>query len=234
MFYLLWPAVLFPIANDSPDGGPLHGRQQLTYVITNTSVTPGYWPENILAIMQASRKFERLVQAMAPSGNLFFLLTLQELRRQGLTFLAFYILQRTIEEREFLEFWARRETGLDDYEVSRACSFLAQSGLIRKEKYQADARVRVLTPTDLGVRVRDKILSTAAERLKEGVPRSGLLRRVSEAAQLLQQGNSILLGPLQLSFFDTDLVEEEASKSVKRKRKSRKPAKGRPTRSQPS
>ena len=113
---------------------------------------------------------------MAPSGNLFLLLTLPELRRQGLTFLAFYILQRTIDEREFFELWVRRETGLDDYEVSRACSFLAQSGLIRKEKYQADARIRVLTPTDRGVLVRDKILSTAAERLKEGVPRSGRLR----------------------------------------------------------
>jgi len=184
--------------------------------------------------MQVSRKFERLVQAMAPSGNLFFLITLQELRRQGLTFLAFYILQRTIEERKFLEFWVRRETGLDDYEVSRACTFLAQSGLIQKKKHAADARVRVLTPTDRGVRVLDKILSTAAERLKDGVPRSGRLRRVSEAAQLLQEGNRILLGPLQLSFFDTDLVEEEAPKSVKGKRKARKPAQGRPTRSEPS
>ena len=183
--------------------------------------------------MQVSKRFERLVQAMAPSGNLFFLITLQELRRQGLTFLAFYILQRTIEEREFFEVWVRRETGLDDYEVSRACTFLAQSGLIQKKKHDADARVRVLTPTDRGIRVRDKILSTAAERLKDGVPRSGRLRRVSEAAQLLQEGNRILLGPLQLSFFDTDLFEEEASKSVRKKRKARKPAQGRLTRSEP-
>jgi DNA-binding MarR family transcriptional regulator len=183
--------------------------------------------------MQVSRRFERLVQAMAPSGNLFFLITLQELRRQGLTFLAFYILQRTIEEREFFELWVRRETGLDDYEVSRACTFLARSGLIEKKKYGADARVRVLTATDRGVHVLNKILSTAAERLKEGVPRSGRLRRVSEAAQLLQEGNRILLGPLQLSFFDTDLCEEEPSKSVRKKRKARKPAQGRLTRSEP-
>ena len=115
---------------------------------------------------------------MAPSGNLFLLLTLPELRRQGLTFLAFYILQRTIDEREFFELWVRRETGLDDYEVSRVCNFLAQSGLIRKEKYQADARIRVLTPTDRGIRILDKILSAAAERLKDGVPRSGRLMRV--------------------------------------------------------
>jgi hypothetical protein len=46
--------------------------------------------------------------------------------------LAFYILQRTIEERAFFELWVRRETGLDDYEVSRACTFLARSGLIEK------------------------------------------------------------------------------------------------------
>jgi DNA-binding MarR family transcriptional regulator len=171
---------------------------------------------------------------MAPSGNLFLLLSLPELRRQGMTFLAFYILQRTIEEREFFELWARKETGLDDYEVSRACSFLAQSGLIQKRKYERDARVRVLTPTDRGVRVQDKILSAAAGRLEDGLPRSGRLRRLSEATQFLQQGNRILLGPLQLSFFDTDLFEEEASKSVKRKRKVGKPAQGRPTRSEPS
>ena len=130
---------------------------------------------------------------MAPSGNLFFLITREELRRQGLTFLAFYILQRTIDEREFSEYWIRRETGLDDYEVSRACTLLVRSGLIQKEKDEADARVRVLSPTDRGVGVRDKILSMAAERLKDGVPRSGRLRRVSEAAQLLQEGNRMLL-----------------------------------------
>lgn len=184
--------------------------------------------------MQVLKRCERLVQAMAPSGNLFLLLTLPELRRQGLTFLAFYILQRTIEEREFFELWVRRETGLDDYEVSRACSFLAQSSLIRKEKYGADARLRVLTPTDRGIRVLNTILSTAAERLEDGVPRSGRLRRISEAAHFLQQGNSILLGPLQLSFFDTDLCENEPSKSSRKKRKAKKPAGGRSKRSEPS
>ncbi|MHB1838939.1 MAG: hypothetical protein ACYCPD_04185 [Acidobacteriaceae bacterium] len=171
---------------------------------------------------------------MAPAGNLFLLLSLPELRRQGLTFLAFYILQRTVEEQEFPEFWVRQETGLDDYEVSRACTFLAQSGLIQKKKDEADARVRVLTPTDRGVRVRDKILSTAGERLKDGLPRPGRLRRLSEATRLLQQGNRILLGPLQLSFFDTDLGESEPSKSVRRKRKARKPARGRSSGPEPS
>ena len=42
---------------------------------------------------------------LRPSGNLFLLITRAELRRQGLTFLAFYILQRTIEEREFFGVW---------------------------------------------------------------------------------------------------------------------------------
>jgi DNA-binding MarR family transcriptional regulator len=170
---------------------------------------------------------------MAPSGNLFLLLSLPELRRQGMTFLAFYILQRTIEEREFFEFRARQETGLDDFEVSRACTFLAQSGLIEKKKHTADGRLRFLTPTDRGIRVLNKILSTAAERLEDGVPRSGRLRRLSEATHFLQQGNSMLLGPLQLSFFDTDLCDNEPSKSVRKKRKGRKPAQGRPKRSEP-
>jgi len=42
-------------------------------------------------------KCEQFLRAVAPSGNLFLLLTLQELRKQGLTFIAFYALQRTIE-----------------------------------------------------------------------------------------------------------------------------------------
>ena len=112
---------------------------------------------------------------MAPADNLFLLLSLPELRRQGLTFLAFYILRRTFEEQEFPEFWARRETGLDDYEVSRACTLLAQSGLIQKRKDTADARLRVLTPTERGMGVLNHILSTAGERLKDGVPRPGRL-----------------------------------------------------------
>lgn len=171
---------------------------------------------------------------MAPSGNLFFLLSMQELRRQGLTFLAFYILQRTIEEQEFLEFWARRETGLDDYEVSRACTFLVRSGLIQKKKHEADARVRVLTPTERGVHVLNKILSTAAERLEDGLPRPGRLRRVSEATQFLRKGNRILLGPLQLSFFDTDLSSEQPPSRPRKKREVGKPARGRPKRSEHS
>ena len=108
--------------------------------------------------MQVSKQCNQLVQAIAPSGNLFFLLSIQELRRQGLTFLAFYILQRTIEERELSEYGIRQETGLDDYEVSRACTFLGHSGLTRKRKSEADARVRLRTPTNRGIRIWNQVL----------------------------------------------------------------------------
>lgn len=37
----------------------------------------------------------------------------------------------------------------------------------------------------------------------------------------------MLLGPLQLSFFDTDLGESKPSKSVTKARNARKPARGR-------
>ncbi len=187
----------------------------------------------MLADMQAlSTKCNQLVRAIAPSGNLFFLLSIQELRRQGLTFLAFYILQRTIEEREFSEYWIRQETGLDDYEVSRACTFLVDSGLVQKRKSEADGRVRLLTPTARGARICNQILSAAAERFQVGVPRPGRLRRLSEASKLLQKVNRILLGPLQLSFFDTDLFQKEPSKPARKKHRQGKPAHGRPQRSE--
>jgi hypothetical protein len=107
--------------------------------------------DEILANMQVSiKRYDQLVRAMAPSGNLFFLLTIRGLRRQGLTFLAFYVLQRAVEELEISEHWLRRETGLQNYEISRACTFLASSGLIGLRKSNADARVRLLTPTAPG------------------------------------------------------------------------------------
>lgn len=166
--------------------------------------------DEILANMQVSlKKYARLVRAMAPSGNLFFLLTIRELRRQGLTFLAFYVLQRTVEELEISECWLRRETGFENYEVSRACTFLANSGLIGLRKSNADARFRLLTPTARGRRVHDQVLSAAAQQFEQGLPAPGRLRRLSEAIHLLRKGNQILLGPLQLSFFDVDLFDEE-------------------------
>jgi DNA-binding MarR family transcriptional regulator len=104
----------------------------------------------------------------APSGNLFLVVTLQELRRQGLTFVAFYALQRTIQDPIIFESSLRRETGLEEYEISRACRFLASSGLIEIGRYQKDRRVRVLRPTNRGIRIHNQVLSAAAKLLQEG------------------------------------------------------------------
>jgi DNA-binding MarR family transcriptional regulator len=84
---------------------------------------------------------KNLVRAIAPSGNLFLLLLLQELRRQGITFIAFYVLQRIIEEQGISQFQLRRETGLENYEISRDCKFLADSGLIKIGRATEDRRV---------------------------------------------------------------------------------------------
>jgi hypothetical protein len=66
----------------------------------------------IVADMQVSlAKRKHLVRAIAPSGNLFLLLLLQELREQGVTFIAFYVLQRVIEEPGISEFQLRRGDG---------------------------------------------------------------------------------------------------------------------------
>ena len=158
------------------------------------------------------------VRAMASSGNLFLLITLPELRRQGLTYLAFYALQRTVDEGNFSESWLRCETGLSDYETSRACTLLARSELIKIAKSMEDGRARVLTPTARGRRGLAKIISAAADRLWEGIPAAGRTRRLNEAADFLHQASEKLLGPLQLSFFDTGL--SEAPPHRKRKKRS--------------
>jgi hypothetical protein len=92
-----------------------------------------------------------------PPGNLFLLLTLPKMRRQGLIYLSFYALQRTVKEREILEVLLRRETGLADYEVSRACKFPAKSGLVEARKADHDKRVRVLTPAVRGRGVVERL-----------------------------------------------------------------------------
>ena len=69
------------------------------------------------------KKYERLVRAIAPAGNLFYPLAVQGLRRQGITFLAFYVLERCVEELEISQHSLRHESGLEDYELSRACRF---------------------------------------------------------------------------------------------------------------
>lgn len=170
---------------------------------------------------------------MAPAGNLFFLLTIQEMRRQGLTFIAFFILQRIIREPGLPEFVMQNETGFSDYEISRACSFLVRSRLAEKKKSDSDGRVRLLSATERGIRVWDQILSAASTRLKEGLPVPGRLRRVSKATAFFLKANRMLLDPLQLSFFDTDLFKKDKRKVASGRQKTRNPVRGRSGMSKP-
>src|ERR1039458_8444675 len=102
----------------------------------------------MVAYMQASlATCKQLLRALAPSGNLFLLLSLQELRRQGLTYIAFYVLQRTIEDPGSYASALRQETGLADYEVSRACKSLVSNGMVVLSRDETDGRVRILRPT---------------------------------------------------------------------------------------
>ena len=153
---------------------------------------------------------KQLVQAIAPSGNLFLLLTLQELRRQGLTFTAFYALQRIIKVPGISEFQLRQETGLEGYEISRACKFLSRNRLVEAAPDEKDRRVRLFTPTPYGKKIHHRVLAAAATRLKEGIPletgfhRMGKNGRLEKAVESYHNGNRILHGPLQLSFVDPD------------------------------
>ena len=158
-------------------------------------------------------KCKQFMRAIAPSGNLFLLVTLQELRFQGLTPIAFYALQRTIKEREYYESSLRHEAGLEDYEVSRACKFLERSRLVEINRHEEDRRVRVLSPTRLGIKIHDQVLSAAAKRLQKritslkGFAALGQERRLTDATESFRRSNQILLGPLQLSFFETNPIE---------------------------
>lgn len=152
---------------------------------------------------------KHLVRAIAPSGNLFLLLLLEELRRQGMTFIAFYVLQRVLEEPGISQFQLRRETGLENHEISRGCKFLADSGLIKIGRAAVDRRIRVLRPTSRGKKIQGHVLSEAAKQLRKGLSIDdgfrlvGENRRLMEATESFRMGNRTLLGPLQLSFFDT-------------------------------
>jgi DNA-binding MarR family transcriptional regulator len=175
---------------------------------------------------------ERIIRAMACSGNLFLLVTLPEIRRQGMTYLSFYALQRVVERvtsgqvGPYSEWALRRETGLEDYETSRACRLLEKSGLVKISKDEGDRRIRLLRPTALGHRVLNKIMSEAGNQLWDGILPAGRTRRVKNAASLLQQANRTLLGPLQLSFFDRDLFQREP-----KRRRSKRQGSGRPSQS---
>src|ERR1039458_4694256 len=149
----------------------------------------------MVAYMQASlATCKQLLRALAPSGNLFLLLSLQELRRQGLTYIAFYVLQRAIESSGSYASALRQETGLADYEISRACKFLEVSGLIVMGRDDQDRRVRVLRPTKQGIKIHDQVVSAAAKRLQKdfstdyGVPLETENRRLSEAGRGEERG----------------------------------------------
>ena len=158
-------------------------------------------------------KCEQFLRAVAPSGNLFLLLTLQELRKQGLTFIAFYALQRTIEYSGSSASALRQETGLADYEISRACKSLVSNGLVVLSRDERDGRVRILRPTKLGIKVHDQVVSAAAKRLQKdfstdyGVPLATENRRLTEATEFFRKGNRTLRGTFQISFFDTNPTE---------------------------
>jgi len=141
---------------------------------------------------------KQFLRAIAPPGNLFLLLTLQELRRQGLTYIAFYALQRTIEDPGSYESALRQETGLTDYEISRACKFLESSGLAVIGRAEEDRRVRVLRPTKLGIKIHDQVLLAAAKKLQKDFSSEDRVliptqnRRLKEAAESFRKGNRTL------------------------------------------
>jgi DNA-binding MarR family transcriptional regulator len=168
----------------------------------------------IVAYMQVSLvQCKQLLRSIAPPGNLFLLLTLQELRRQGLTYIAFYVLQRAIESSGSYASALRQETGLADYEISRACKYLEASGLVVMSRDEQDRRFRMIRPTKVGIKIHDQLVSAAAKRLQKefsmdnGVPLATEERRLAEAAESFRKGNRILRGPFQISFFDTHRKE---------------------------
>ena len=163
---------------------------------------------------------ERIVQALAIPGNLFLVITLPELRRQGMSYLALYALQRIVEKADerpgqrYSEQWLRRETGLKDYETSRACTLLVKSELVTVSKDPDDRRVRELVPTARGRRILKAILARAGHRLWEGIDPLGRDRQVKETVEHLRAAQRTLLGPLQLTFFD----KEPSARIAKRRR----------------
>ena len=176
------------------------------------------WYRMVANMQVTLTQCKHFIQAVAPSGNLFLLATLQELRWQGLTYTAFYILQRCSGTSVISESMLRFETGLEDYEISRACKFLARNEMIAISAGLQDRRVRVLRRTTRGAKIHGQILSAAAKRLKRRLDSLGEYEAVVEKRRLLNATesfrgtNQILLGPVQISFFDThpEAMEPEA------------------------
>ena len=179
---------------------------------------------------------ERLLRAMAPVGGLFLLATLPELRKQGLGHLALYALERTVQESKTWRYEGfpvsalRCETGLNASEISKACALLKNSDLVTIASVAGNGRERILLPTTRGIIVLDKILSSAADRLWNDLPRWARGRRVSETTRILRKASDTLLGPIQLSIFDkcaapriTKLFRKSRQSSATKKTRTEKP-----------
>jgi DNA-binding MarR family transcriptional regulator len=152
---------------------------------------------------------ERLVRELASLGNLFLILTLPELRRKGINFLALYALQRAVEvSRGYSQSALRMETGLKDYETSRACKQLAKGNLITLSPAADDARERLLIPTKRGKFILNTIMAAAGQRLSDSIDDVGRFRRIGDATRYLRRAHKSLRGPLQLSFFEKELRRE--------------------------
>ena len=152
---------------------------------------------------------ERFVKGIADFGTLFLVLTLPQMRKQGLTYPALYALHKIIEAEDegftgLPESALRKETGLPDYEVSRACRYLVGAGLLKTSTSKGDKRTRVLASSPLGRKVWDRILAAAAERLHDSIDEIGRFRRLQGAVEHLRKARRKLHGSIQLSFFERE------------------------------
>jgi DNA-binding MarR family transcriptional regulator len=181
--------------------------------------------------MQApTREYVQLAEALTDSGILFLVLTLRELRRQGLTLTAFYALQRVIEDRVCTELSLRNATRLSDYEISRACRMLAKSDLIETKKSDTDKRVRVLSATRRGIRVRDRILAQAGKVLQDEFPAPEYKHQIPKVIEAFRLANDALHGEFQIPF--GGLLDELELKRRKRRKRTKR-ADSAPTSSKP-
>jgi DNA-binding MarR family transcriptional regulator len=157
---------------------------------------------------------------MSGFGNLLLVLTLPELRRQRMNYLSLYVLFRAVKvgskpsDGYYSHSALRRETGLKDYETSRACKLLAKRGLIEVSPAEGDRRERILIPTDRGKDVLTQIMDSAGKRLWEGIEDVGRIRRFRETTDHLRKAHRSLRGPLQLTFFEKELQRKRRKKTV--------------------
>lgn len=154
------------------------------------------------------KREERLATALASFGNLFVVITAPELRRRALTPLAFYALQRSVQEadqdRAYSESDLTRESQLADYDTSRAVSLLKRQGLLTVARWTEDKRVLLLIPTEQGRSVLSEIMTASGKRLWNSIPKSARKRRISVLTSQLRDADRTLYGLWQPTFFDKD------------------------------